>query len=115
MARYTDRRGPGLSGRILEDLDLWRGQGKVYWIGDLDQMRRLLPRSDQLQVLATVKMASPERRAPPPSGPRPPRASPPRSPQDSSGRDDAVRIEPGKPASEKELALVEWTRSNTQP
>jgi 4-amino-4-deoxy-L-arabinose transferase-like glycosyltransferase len=109
LDRYTDRQGPVLSGRILEDLDAWRGNGKVYWLGDLTLVRRLLPQSDQLQVLARIRVASPERRPPPPPGPRPPRASPP-PPRDQERREDAARMEPDQRPDDRELVLMEWTR-----
>ena len=56
LARYTDRQGLAVSGRMLADLDAWRGKEKIYWIGDPTLMRQLLPPSDQLQVLATMQI-----------------------------------------------------------
>ena len=109
MARYTDRAGPAVSGRMLDDLDAWRGTGKVYWVGDLAQIRRQLPQSDQLRVLATVKVTSPERRPPP--GPGPLGTTPPRPPQDRERRDDTGRERPGPRPDGAELVVAEWTRA----
>ena len=112
LERYTDRQGPALAGRMIEDLDAWRGSGRVYWIGDLTLMRRLVPQSDQLQVLARTKVASLVRRPPPPPGPRPPRGSPSPPPRDQERREDAGKTRPDQRLNEHEIVIVEWTRSD---
>ena len=83
LARYTDRQGPAVSGRMLEDLDAWRGKEKVYWVGNRALMQELLPPSDQLQVLATMQLG-----------------------------DIGGQTRPGQRPVDEDLVVAVWTRSS---
>lgn len=88
LTRYADRQSIRLGGRMLEDLDTWRGDDKIYWIGSLTVMRRLLPAPDQLRVVVTIPALIAAQMPPPRPGFKAPR-------QTDGG----------------ELSVVEWIRS----
>jgi len=114
MDRYTDRVGPVVSGRMLADLDAWRGTGKVYWIGNLAQMRRLLPPSDQLRVMRIIKVDCPGCQRTPPAELWTPDADAPRPPRDLKPLNDVARTRPAQRTGQEELVLAEWTRAASQ-
>jgi hypothetical protein len=43
--------------KILEDLDAWaHSDRKVFWIGEVEEMRTIVPPADRLEVTAEIEL-----------------------------------------------------------
>ena len=57
IERYRSKPGEGLSEKLLEDLHAWAlPEARVYWIGELERMKTLIPPSDSLEVVAKIDL-----------------------------------------------------------